>query len=49
MANLRKQKNHILALQLGDTLALTQLEKQEVVYSHFHDHIGIPLIGSLKT
>jgi hypothetical protein len=40
MANLRKQKNHILALQVGDTMVISQNEKQEVVYSHFQSHIG---------
>jgi hypothetical protein len=40
MANLRKQRNHIHALQVGDSMVLNQTTKQEVVYSYFWSHIG---------
>jgi hypothetical protein len=40
MANIRKQKNTILALQVGDTLATNQKQKHEVIYEHFLNHIG---------
>jgi hypothetical protein len=40
MANIRKQKNHIHALQIGNSVAITQIQKHATIYNHFLDHIG---------
>jgi hypothetical protein len=40
MANLRKQRNFVHALQGRDSIACSKKEKEEMVYKHFHDHIG---------
>jgi hypothetical protein len=40
MANIRKQRNFIHALQGRNTIAYSQKAKEDLVFSHFHDHIG---------
>jgi hypothetical protein len=40
MANIRKQRNFIHALQTGTSLVVSPHEKQEVVFNHFLHHIG---------
>jgi hypothetical protein len=40
MTNMRKKKNYIHSLQIGNTVALSQQEKQDMVYNHFLQHIG---------
>jgi hypothetical protein len=40
MANLRKQRNFIHALQGRDSIACSQKEKEDMVYNYFNDHIG---------
>jgi hypothetical protein len=40
MANLRKQRNHILALQVDNSMVFSEKEKQQAVFSHFQSHIG---------
>jgi hypothetical protein len=38
MVNARKRKNFIHSIQTKNGLAVTQLEKQQVVYNHFLHH-----------
>jgi hypothetical protein len=40
MANIRKQRNFIHALHGRNTIACSQKEKEDLVFSHFHDHVG---------
>jgi hypothetical protein len=40
MANIRRKKNFIHALQSEEGLATSQASKQEIVYHHFLKHTG---------
>jgi hypothetical protein len=40
MANIRKQKNFIHALQTRNSVAVTQRQKHAAVYDHFLEHVG---------
>jgi hypothetical protein len=40
MANIRKQKNFINALQTDEHVVIRQEEKHEVIFNHFLNHIG---------
>jgi hypothetical protein len=48
MANIRKQKNFIHSLQLGDTIALSQSQKHKAIHDHFLDHIGSHVPGTYR-
>jgi hypothetical protein len=40
MANVRKQRNYIHSLRMDNSIAVTQSEKQQVVYDYYLKHIG---------
>lgn len=40
MANVRKRKNYIHALQTNERVVTSQQEKQQVIFDHFSSHIG---------
>jgi hypothetical protein len=40
MANARKNKNHILSLQIENGLATSQRDKHSAIHDHFIQHIG---------
>jgi hypothetical protein len=50
MANIRKQKNFIHALQTNENVVIRQEEKHGIAFNHFLNHIGthVPRKSSLK-
>jgi hypothetical protein len=40
MANIRKQKKFIHTLQAGETVAISQRQKHDMIHTHFLEHIG---------